>query len=202
MNGSTISVSKFLLITFILQVWILPSFSQGDDIFGIERKISGRKSNNELGNVFRNMISNFSFEISGGSAYHSNLMEFYSDSANHYPFSPLQEEEGIGLNLEDTLSLRGGQMVMPINVGVRLKLFNFLTLGAGYGREWGQMSALNSTAFDFNFDGQKYIIDRLYGTVGMVLWDADKRISFLKWRYTNFSENNIYMQSELKLRAR
>ncbi|MFO7822498.1 MAG: hypothetical protein R6V72_01075 [Cyclobacterium sp.] len=191
------AVSIFLFICGIQ----FPLMAQ-EDIFGIERKIKGRKSENELGNVFRNMVSNFSFEISTGAAYQEHDLLFNSDTPSNYPLRPTGADQQMDIQPGDTLAMTTGQMAYPINVGVRVNVFNFVTLGAGYGREWGNISPLMGQGYAFDFERSNYTYDKLYGTLGLVLWDAGKRNAFLRWQYRKYSGNNIAMQSELKQRAR
>ncbi len=202
MKIKSLLLTRFVFLVVGFTIFSQPLFSQGDDIFGIDRKLNSRKSENELGNIFRNMVSNISFEISGGAAYHRNYMIFNSDSPSKYPVIPTVEGTDLDLTMDDTLRFSSEQMAFPINIGARIKLFNLITLGGGYGREWGKINPLQSSPYEFQFENANYTFDKLYGTVGIVLWDAGKRISFLKWRYRSFSQNNIYMQSELKQRAR
>jgi hypothetical protein len=87
-------------------------------------------------------------------------------------------------------------------VGVRLNIFDFLSLGGGYGREWGRIDPFQTSEYEFTMEHGNYTFDKFYGTVGVILYDARKRASFLRWRYRKYSSQNHYMQSELKLRAR
>lgn len=202
MNKSTSPIAPLVVFLIFFYLSSTPVFSQDDDIFGIERKIRSRKSENEFGNIFRNMASNFSFEISGGGSYHQNSMNFNSETPGQYPIFPLLEGSPMDINMEDTISFGSSQWSFPLNVGARVNIFDFLTLGAGYGREWGRIDPLQSAAYEFRMDHGRYVFDKFYGTVGIILYDSNKRISFLKWRYRKFSAGNHYMQSELKLRAR
>ncbi|WP_246255776.1 hypothetical protein [Cyclobacterium plantarum] len=199
-----LSKGKVFVIAIIglISGFITPAAMAQEDIFGIERKIKGRKSDNELGNVFRNMVSNFSFEISTGAAYQDNSMLFFSDMPADYPIQSRGIDGAGEIQAGDTLSFGNGNMAYPLNLGVRINVFNFITLGAGYGREWGKLPSLTGEGRVFEFQEESFIYDKFYGTLGIVLWDAGKRNSFLRWRYRKFSGNNIYMQSELKQRAR
>jgi hypothetical protein len=77
-----------------------------------------------------------------------------------------------------------------------------LTVGAGYGREWGSLGTLTGDGNTFTFQEEGYTYDKFYGTVGLVIWDANRRSSYLRWRYRKYDEGNFYMQSELRQRAR
>jgi len=56
--------------------------------------------------------------------------------------------------------------------------------------------------FEFPFEGASYQATRFYGTVGLVLWDANRRAKYLQWRYRRYASANLYMQSELRQRVR
>ncbi|MFC4872017.1 hypothetical protein [Negadavirga shengliensis] len=197
--ASKVYSAFFLTICLVFTASV---YAQEDDIFGIERKIRSRKSENELGNVFRNMVSNFSFEISGGGSFHQNNLNFNSETPGQYPIYPTLQENTLDLNREDTVSFSSSQFAFPLGVGARVNVFDFLSLGVGYGREWGRIDPFKTPAYEFRMDHGRYTFDKFYGSVGIILYDANKRISFLKWRYRKFSSGNHYMQSELKLRAR
>ncbi|SHM85669.1 hypothetical protein SAMN04488057_10497 [Cyclobacterium lianum] len=190
-----------LILLLVLCALQTPGLAQ-EDIFGIERKLKGRKSDNELGNVFRNVVSNFSFEFSAGAAYQEHALLFSSESPSNYPIRATGVDQVMDLQPGDTLSLKGGAMAYPVNLGLRINVFNFITVGAGYGREWGRLPVLSSPEYALELESSRYTYDKLYGTLGIVLWGAGKRNAFLRWQYRKYSGNNIYMQSELKQRAR
>lgn len=106
------------------------------------------------------------------------------------------------LTEETPLEMKSSEWAMPINAGVRINLFNLLTIGGGYGREWGNFSNMRGQDYEFNFNAASYQVSKLYGTVGLVLYDAKRRQRFLKWRYRKYSTNNLYMMSEMRQRAR
>src|SRR5690554_1380517 len=91
-----------------------PIMAQEEDIFGIERKLGGRKSDSEMGNVFRNAISNFSFEISAGAGYHQDQLNFYSVDPSAYPIEPLLPNE-LG---DENPVFASAEYAVPINVGM------------------------------------------------------------------------------------
>lgn len=195
--------SRFILsIIFFLIVSV--EISAQEDIFGIDTKARrGRMSENNVGNFFRQAISNFSFELSAGGNYLQNDLNFLSASPSEYPITQYRNiDNPRELSINDTISFRGNGFGVPVNLGVRLNLFNLLIVGGGYGREMGSMSPLNGSDYQFDFDNSAYTFDKLYGTVGLVLYDANKRRSFLKWRYRKFATQNIYMQSEKTQRMR
>jgi hypothetical protein len=180
------------------------TFAQ-EDIFGIDTKArnKGRKSQSNIGNVFRNAVSNFSFEFSTGGSFHTNQMEFMSDFPSQYPISQYRNQDNPQIiSPQDTLIFRSSQMAIPVNLGVKLNLFNTLMVGAGYGREFGRMDHLRGGDFEFQFESGNYTLDRAFGSVGIVIYDARKRAKFLNWKYRQFSSNNIYMQSEKNQRIR
>ncbi|EOZ93694.1 hypothetical protein A33Q_3640 [Indibacter alkaliphilus LW1] len=178
-------------------------FSQ-DDIFGIDTKARpSRKSNNELGNFTRNVVSMFSVEFSGGGAYYNHLMNFNSEIPSQYPIGQYRNLDlPRELSAEDTVRLTSGNYAYPVNLGIRMNLFNTITIGGGYGREFGQASFPRGEDYQLPFDRERYTFDRYYGTVGLVLYDARKRAKFLNWRYRKYASQNIYMQGEKNQRIR
>jgi len=197
-------MKRIYLTLFICCLSFHAAFAQ-DDIFGIDTKArtKGRKSQSNIGNVFRNAVSNFSFELSSGGGFHTNQMQFFSEFPNQYPITQYRNlEEQQTITSEDTVRFSSNQMAIPVNLGVKLNLFNTLTLGAGYGREFGRMNNLQGGDFEFQFENSRYTLDRAFGSVGLVIYDASKRAKFLNWRYRQFSSNNIYMQSEKIQRIR
>lgn len=193
------SAVGFLLILFVS----LPVLGQDEeDIFGIDRKLRSRtrKSESDLGNVFRNIMGSFSFEFGPGMGYHYNRLDFRSAYPSEYPITSVITDTPTDINPTDTLGFRGGRFGYPLQAGVKLNLFDLLIIGGGIGREWGNMSSLKLEDYRFNFENETYTFDKLYGSVGLVLYDAGKRISFLNWKYRKFSASNHYMQSERKLR--
>lgn len=179
------------------------SFGQDEDIFGISSKAKNPKSESSIGNAFRNVLEMFSLEVSTGAAYQQMNTNFYSESPSRYPIAQYQNLGSSSFSLSDTLSLRGGDWVLPVvNGGVRINLFNLLTIGGGLGKEWGNLSPMRGNDHEFSFEGATYQISKTYGTVGLVLFDAKRRQSILKWQYRKYSTNNLYMQSELRQRAR
>ena len=194
---------KLLPLLFVLLAVHFHSLAQDEDIFGISDKAKSPKSESGAGNVLRNVMEMFALEISTGAAYHQMSTDFYSPNPSFYPVSQYQNPENSTYTLQDTLSLSSGARVLPLlNGGVRINLFNLLTIGAGYGMEWGNLAPMRGHDHEMQFEGATYQISKTYGTVGLVLYDARRRQIFLKWRYRKYSSNNLYMQSELKQRAR
>lgn len=194
---------KLLVSILFLSVLNLSSFAQDDDIFGISEKAKNPKSESGVGNAVRNVIEMFALEISTGAAYQQMATGFYSENPTLYPISQYQNFENSTFSLSDTLSLKGGDWVFPlVNGGVRINVFNLITIGGGLGKEWGNLAPMRGNDHEFQFEGATYQISKTYGTVGLVLYDAKKRQSFLKWQYRKYSTNNLYMQSELRQRAR
>ncbi|ERM82966.1 hypothetical protein P872_04960 [Rhodonellum psychrophilum GCM71 = DSM 17998] len=174
-----------------------------EDIFGLSTKSKSQKSESAVGNAFRNAVSNFSFEFSAGGNYHLNETDFSSQMPSRYPIAQFQNfENPRELSLEDTLSLKGNNYAYPVNLGVRINLFSLLTIGGGYGREFGNMSSMRGEDQELSFESGKYTFDKFYGTVGIVLYDAKKRAKFLSWKYRKYGSQNIYMQSEKNQRIR
>lgn len=175
-----------------------------EDIFGIDSKPRmSRKSNNELGNVARNVVSMFSFEFSGGGAYFNKVMDFNSDTPTQYPIGQYRNIDAPReITGEDTIRLSSGNYAYPLNLGVRVNIFNTITIGAGYGREFGQVSFPVGDNYRMLYENESYTFDKYYGTVGLVLYDARKRARFLNWRYRKYASQNIYMQGEKNQRIR
>src|SRR5690554_5343142 len=192
---------KMVLRTTLLLSVLLPFevLAQDDDIFGIERKISGRKSESGVGNVFRNAISKFSLELSTGAGYHQNQMDFSSLSPESYPIHSIAD---LTLPVESINAFETADFAFPVNLGVRVNLFSIFTIGGGYGREFGKISSFGQGEQQLQLEGTSYNFDKFYGTFGLVLYDARRRAAFLNWRYRNYSGSNYYMQSQLKQRLR
>ncbi|MFC5623883.1 hypothetical protein [Algoriphagus winogradskyi] len=194
-----------LPITLFLCFILTTVLAQEEDIFGISQKAKNPKSESGLGNVTRNVLEAFSVELSGGGAYQQFGTNFYSANTNLYPFSRFQNFDGdpLAISEENPLEMKGGDWVFPNwNGGLRINLFNLLTIGGGFGQEWGNLAPMQGGDYQFDFEGVTYQVNKLYGTVGLVLYDANRRRAFLNWRYRNYSSSNLYMQSELRQRAR
>lgn len=192
------------LFCIILLFTITSEISAQDDIFGIDTKPRrGRMSENYIGNFLRQAISNFSFELSTGGNYLQSDLSFISNFPSEYPITQfINLDSPTALSANDTVNFRGNGFGIPVNLGVRLNLFNLMIIGGGYGREMGAMNVLNGSDYRFEFDQSAYTFDKLHGTVGIILYDANKRRSFLKWKYRKFATQNIYMQSEKTQRLR
>ena len=199
MNRRFLNLS--LLLVFFVHQNVL---AQGEDIFGISEKAKNPKSESSVGNAARNILELFSLELSTGAAYQNMGMNFYSENPGLYPLTQFQNfENPLDISPENPLKMSGGDWVMPLfNGGVRINLFNILTIGGGYGMEWGKFGTLEGGDFQFPLEGPTYKLSKTYGTVGLVLYDAKRRQSFLRWKYRRYSSNNLYMQSELRQRAR
>lgn len=195
---------KRLSFTLVVVLISLSSFAQEEDIFGITRKAKNPKSESSVGNAFRNVLEQFSLEVSTGAAYQQFSTDFYSSDPDLYPLTQFQNfDEPLDISEENPLFVKGGDWVFPVlNAGVRLNLFNLLTLGGGYGIESGNISPMVGGNFEFPFEGASYRASKFYGTVGLVLWDANRRAKYLRWRYRRYASANLYMQSELRQRVR
>ena len=193
----TIAMTRiFLLFTFSLLI-ISPSFSQDEDIFGITRKARAPKSESSLGNVFRSIQEMFSFQLSAGMARYSMGTEFYSGDAKVYPITQYQNYEFGDAPLPDTLALSTRQWILPtVEAGLRLNLFNILTLGGGYGWEKGILNPFEGSEYQFSFEGLAYRATNYYASAGLVLYDASRRRFLLKQKYKKFNGVN----RELKMR--
>lgn len=194
---------RLFLLTVIFSFFQSISWAQDEDIFGISTKAKNPKSESGAENALRNFIEWFSLEISTGAAYHQIGTTLLSENPSLYPITQFRNFENSEFTLQDTLTFSSSEWIFPVaNAGVRVNLFNLLTIGGGYGREWGNLAPMQGNDHEFAFEGASYQISKTYGTVGLVLYDAKRRQSFLKWQYRRFSTNNYYMQSELRQRAR
>jgi len=180
------------------------AFAQEEDIFGISNKAKNPKSESGIGNVTRNVLEMFAVEISTGAGYHQFGTSFYTDFPDNYPVTQFQNFDiPLDISEENPLKMKGSDWTLPVfNAGLRINLFNLLTIGGGYSQEWGNYKNMTGGDFEFPFEGASYQISKFYGTVGLILFDAQKRISFLKWKYRRYASGNLYMQSEFKQRAR
>ncbi len=176
-------------------------FAQDEDIFGIDTKLKNRKSESEVGNFTRGIISNISFELSAGYSKQENKMSFMSATPDEYPITQLPvDATPNGAPPNETIPFQNWTSSVPFDAGVRINLFNIFTIGGGYGRSFGNMPSLTTEQYAFNFEQQKFVFEKLYGTLGLVLYDAKKRITYLKWKYRKYASQNTYMQAEKKLR--
>ncbi|UCS95882.1 hypothetical protein KZP23_18380 [Echinicola marina] len=183
----------------------VPVEAQDEDIFGIDTKARSktRRSESGLGNATRSIISKISLELSGGYGQHFNTMDFMSSDPAAYPISPTFEDaSSTDISSGEIVSFDSKSSVIPVNAGVRIDLFGILSVGGGYGREFGNMAMLANDQYHFNFNNDKYVFDKLYGTVGLVLYDAQRRRAYLNWRYKKYSSINTYKQAEQKIRMR
>lgn len=196
---------KKLSFSVILCFFFTVVFAQEEDIFGISQKAKNPKSESGLGNITRNVLEMFSLEVSGGGAFQQFGTSFYSANPSLYPFSRYENlaADPLVMSEDNPLELKGGHTMFPIwNGGIRINLFNILTIGGGYGQEMGSLSPMQGESYQFDFEGATYKASKLYGTLGLVLYDANRRRAFLNYRYRNYSSSNLYMQSELRQRAR
>jgi hypothetical protein len=193
----------FPLTATLLLLIQVGTHAQDEDIFGISEKAKNPKSESSMGNAFRNVLELFALEISTGAAYHQMGMDFYSENPTLYPISKYQNFENSTFTIQDSLSLNSNEWIFPlVNAGLRINLFNVLTVGGGFGQEWGSLAPMRGNDHEFPFEGATYQLSKFYGTVGLVLYDAKRRQGVLKWQYRKYSTNNLYMQSELRQRAR
>ncbi|AWW28671.1 hypothetical protein DN752_00110 [Echinicola strongylocentroti] len=178
--------------------------AQEEDIFGIDTKArpdKTRRSESGVGNITRGIISKISLELGGGYGMHYNSMDFSSNTPENYPISPLNiDGNSATIGAGESEAFDSKSSAIPFDAGVRIDLFGIFTIGGGYGREFGKMSMMESDHYQFTFSGEKYVFDKLYGTLGLVLYDAKRRRAFLNWKYRKYSGNNHYMQAEQKLR--
>lgn len=193
------------LLSLLLICFALVAFAQDEDVFGISTKAKNPKSESAVGNITRNVLEMFSLELSTGAAYSQFSTSFYTPNTALYPnFSQYQNfDNPLEISEENPLEMKSNDWVFPVfNAGLRINLFNLLTIGGGYGQEWGDMSAMKGGDFEFQFEGASYQASKLYGTVGLVLYDAKRRQAFLRWKYRKYASANYYMQSELTQRSK
>lgn len=197
-----IMVLKKIFLSLIFSLLFVSAYSQEEDIFGISNKST--KSASGIGNVTRNIMEMFSLELSTGAGYHQFGTSFYSEFPDRYPLTQFQNFDiPLDISEENPLEMKGNDWTLPVfNAGIRIDLFNLLTIGGGYGQEWGNYQNMTGGDFEFPFEGDSYQISKLYGTVGLVLYDAKKRAAFLKWRYRKYASGNLYMQSEVNQRTK
>ncbi|KEO73998.1 hypothetical protein EL17_07555 [Anditalea andensis] len=195
-------MSQTVLFCIILIGISHTSLAQGD-IFGIDTKARNPKSSSAIGNFTRNVLSSISFNVSAGMSYHTYQMDFLSNNVSSYPISYLSADgAGLPFEPEGATSFKGSDFAVPINAGVTIDLFGFATIGGGYGREFGRIGPADFQDYSFAFEGGAYTFDKLYGSFGLILYDARRRAKVLNWQYRNYSGNNTYMQAEKKLRLR
>ncbi|WP_235893414.1 hypothetical protein [Litoribacter populi] len=190
--GLLIVLFSFLAITAEAQ----------EDYFGIDTKARKPKSHTGFGNAARNVLSSISLDVAGGYGYHFHKLDFISTDYLAYPISYLGEESAPGIGMGEEVSFRGSNIALPVNAAVKIDLFGIATIGGGVAREWGRMNAPTFGDYAFNYATHAYVFDKLYGSVGIIIYDARKRASFLNWRYRKYSGSNTYMQAERKLRLR
>jgi hypothetical protein len=178
---------------------IASAFGQDEDIFEITRKARSAKSDSRMGNIFRNVREQFSFQVSTGAAYYTLNSEFYKGDGKVYPITQYQNHDYEYFPLPDTLSLTTSQLILPtVEAGLRLNLFNILTLGGGYGWENGNLAPLQRGGQQFSLQGTDYRATNYYASAGLVLFDASRRNILLKMKYKKFEGANPYLKSQME----
>ena len=191
-------IKVFLVFTFFIGAFT-SVFGQDEDIFGITRKARSAKSDSRMGNIFRNIREQFSFQLSTGAAFSTQYTEFYKGDGQVYPITQYQNHEYGYFPLPDTLSLNSRQLILPtVEAGIRLNLFNIFTLGGGYGWENGNLAALEGSGYQFSFQGYDYQARNYYASAGLVLFDASRRNILLKMKYKKFEGANPYLKSQME----
>jgi hypothetical protein len=197
-----------LFLFFIFFGGVLASaFGQDEDIFGITRKARSPKSDSRMGNIFRNIQEQFSFQLATGAAFYTLNTEFFKGNGQVYPITLYQNQDYEYFPLPDTLSLRTSQLILPtVEAGLRLNLFNILTLGGGYGWENGILAPLQGGGHQFSLQGTDYRATNYFASAGLVLYDASRRRFLLKQKYKRFDGANrelkMRMEREFKQRIR
>ncbi|GGZ17358.1 hypothetical protein GCM10007049_07310 [Echinicola pacifica] len=193
---------KAFIIVSIGMLLYQPAMAQDEDLFGIDTKATKtRRSNSGLGNISRGIISKISLEMSTGYGLHYDDMAFQASMPETYPIIPIQE--GLGaISPNEIKDFSSSGHVVPIEAGLRIDIFGILSVGGGYGRDFGKIKTLENPEYQFTLTSDKLVTDRFFGTVGLVLWDAQRRRQFLAMKYKKFDSNNLYMQAEQKIRMR
>ena len=198
-------MNKKGLLFFFFCFWLtsLKLVAQDEDIFGISKKARNPKSNSSLGNAFRSVQELFSFQLSTGAGYYQMNTAFYSGNSLVYPISQYQNHDYGYFPLPDTLSLTSRELILPrVEAGLRLNLFNILTLGAGYGVEQGRHGPFEGSGYSFSLAGSSYQLGSYFGTAGLILYDASRRKMLLKLKYKKYDSKNQFMQRQLTQRLR
>src|SRR5690606_6507781 len=147
---------KIGLILVMSMIAVTTSVAQEEDIFGIERKIKGRKSDSDVGNVFRNVVSAFSLEVSSGAGYHTNQLNYFTSVPGAYPIESLADV--LAVDIPGTYIV--GVDAVAVDVGLRLNMFGIFTLGDGFGREVGRTSNFEMDRHQFQLEGTSYTEDQ------------------------------------------
>jgi hypothetical protein len=193
----------YLLFLLCFSLTSLKLSAQDEDIFGISKKARNPKSNSSLGNAFRSVQELFSFQLSTGAGYYQMSTAFYSGNNQVYPISQYQNHDYSYFPLPDTLSLRSQELILPrIEAGLRLNLFNILTLGGGYGVEQGRHGPFEGSGYSFSLAGNSYQLGSYYASAGLILYDAGRRKMLLKMKYKKYDSKNQFMQRQLAQRLR
>ena len=187
-----------LLFSFFMLA-IASAFGQDEDILGITRKGRSSKSDSRMGNIFRNVREQFSFQVSTGAAYYTLNSEFYKGDGKVYPITQYQNHDYEYFPLPDTLSLTTSQLILPtVEAGLRLNLFNILTLGGGYGWENGNLAPLQGGGQQFSLQGTDYRATNYYASAGLVLFDSSRRNFLLKLKYKKFEGADPYLKLRMQ----
>jgi hypothetical protein len=117
----------FFFLFFCACLPSLQVIAQDEDIFGISKKARNPKSNSSIGNAFRTVREQFSFQLSTGAAQYSMGTKFYRGDGQVYPITQYQNHEFGYDPLPDTLALSSRQWIFPtVEASLRLNLFNIL----------------------------------------------------------------------------
>jgi hypothetical protein len=194
-------MNKKGLLFFFFCFWLtsLKLVAQDEDIFGISKRARNPKSNSSLGNTFRSLREQFSFHLATGAAVYTLNTDFYKGN-QVYPITQYQANRDYDYYpLPDTLTFSSRELILPtIEAGVRLNLFNVLTLGGGYGWEQGNLAPFEGGGYQFSLKGSNYRATNYYASAGLVLFDANKRRFLLKQKYKKYEKVN----PELKMRMK
>uniref|UniRef100_UPI0040484F5E hypothetical protein n=1 Tax=Algoriphagus sp. TaxID=1872435 RepID=UPI0040484F5E len=186
----------FIVVFFGL---VFQSFCQEEDIFGITRKARPLKSESQMGNIFRNAFEQFSFQLSTGAAHYALNTEFYRGN-QVYPITQYQANADFEYYpLPDTLSFSSRELILPtIEAGLRLNLFNILTVGGGYGLEQGNLTPFEGGGYQFSLQGTNYRAANYFASAGVVIFDASRRRFLLKQKYKKYEKANPDLKMRMK----
>jgi hypothetical protein len=194
-------MNKKGLLFFFFCFWLtsLKLTAQDEDIFGISKRARNPKSNSSLGNSFRSLREQFSFHLATGAASYTLNTDFYKGN-QVYPITQYQANKDYDYYpLPDTLSFSSRGLILPtIETGVRLNLFNMLTIGGGYGWEQGNLAPFEGGGYQFSLQGSNYRATNYYASVGLVLFDANKRRFLLKQKYKKYEKANPEFKMRMK----
>ncbi|WP_194775772.1 hypothetical protein [Pararhodonellum marinum] len=199
MKNNRLAPRLFLLLCCLIPFLVQ---AQDEDIFGIDTRIDKKKSKKNNTVMLGNVLGGIGLELSTGVNRMYSTMPFSSVDPSLYPIQQINNLENPSpLESGEEIEFKDDGFVFPFRAGIRINFSDFLSLGGGYGREWGSIDPMEGGNHRFNFEGSGFTFDRLYGTVGLVVFDSKKRIAFINRKYKKYDENNTFMQTQKRLRV-